>query len=64
VVSSPKDTTAHPAGSEYVATRLSRADLRMLPEGDHLSAFDAGPELVRLAEEFLHDVTAPHRKDT
>ncbi|MER5833457.1 alpha/beta hydrolase [Streptomyces sp. NPDC002130] len=64
VVSSPKDTTAHPAGSEYVATRLPRADLRMLPEGDHLSAFDAGPELVRLAEEFLHDVTATHRKDT
>lgn len=64
VVSSPKDTTAHPAGSEYVATRLTRAELRMLPDGDHLSAFDAGPELVRLAEEFLHDVTAPHRKDT
>ncbi|MFJ4541840.1 alpha/beta fold hydrolase [Streptomyces tibetensis] len=64
VVSSPKDTTAHPAGSEYVAARLARANLHMLPDGDHLSAFDAGPELVRLAEEFLHDVTAPHRKDT
>ncbi|KOX04368.1 alpha/beta hydrolase [Streptomyces sp. NRRL B-1140] len=64
VVSSPQDTTAHPAGSEYVATRLTRADLRMLPDGDHLGAFDAGPELVRLAEEFLHDVSAPHRKDT
>ncbi|MFF5372875.1 alpha/beta fold hydrolase [Streptomyces sp. NPDC013187] len=64
VVSSLTDTTAHPAGSEYVATRLARADLHMLADGDHLSAFDAGPEVVRLAEEFLHDVTASHRKDT
>ncbi|MFD3497952.1 alpha/beta fold hydrolase [Streptomyces sp. NPDC058676] len=63
VVSSPKDTTAHPAGSEYVARRLPQAELRMLPDGDHLSAFDAGPELVCLAEDFLHDATATDRKD-
>ncbi|MBC9726552.1 alpha/beta hydrolase [Streptomyces sp. TRM68367] len=63
VITSSQDTTAHPAGSEYVAAHLARAELRRTPAGDHLTAFDAGPELVDLAEDFLHDVTEPDRKD-
>lgn len=64
VVTSDRDTTAHPAGSKAVARRLPRADLRVLPEGDHLTAFDAGDELVALAREFLRSVTVPERKGT
>lgn len=64
VVTSPQDTTAHPAGSAYVAAHLPQAELRTMPDGDHLTAFDAGPELVALAEEFLHRMADPKRKDT
>ncbi|WP_327191219.1 alpha/beta hydrolase [Streptomyces xinghaiensis] len=64
VVTSAKDSTAHPAGSEYVAAHLPRAELRTLPEGDHLTAFDAGGELVGLARQFLCDVTTEDRKGT
>ncbi|WP_399088100.1 alpha/beta fold hydrolase [Streptomyces sp. BBFR2] len=53
VVTSPEDTTAHPDGSVHAARLLPRATLRWLPHGDHLTAFDAGPEPVRLATEFL-----------
>ncbi|GGS81864.1 alpha/beta fold hydrolase [Streptomyces cinerochromogenes] len=56
VVTSRDDTTAHPAGSQYVAARLPRARLVTRPSGDHLTAFDAGPEVVRIAERFLSDV--------
>jgi 3-oxoadipate enol-lactonase len=62
VVTSGDDTTAHPAGSEYVAARLPRATLAVRPHGDHLTAFDAGPELVALAGKFLYEVTAPERR--
>jgi 3-oxoadipate enol-lactonase len=55
VVTSKEDTTVHPRGSDYVAGRLPRASLVMLPRGDHLSAFDAGPDLIRLAEEFIRE---------
>ncbi|MEH0396125.1 alpha/beta fold hydrolase [[Kitasatospora] papulosa] len=64
VVTSDRDTTAHPAGSVYVARHLPAAELRNLPAGDHLGAFDAQPHLVALAEEFLHSVTDHPRKDT
>ncbi|MEV6501589.1 alpha/beta fold hydrolase [Streptomyces prunicolor] len=64
VVTSAKDTTAHPAGSEFIAAHLPRAELRSMPEGDHLTAFDAGSELVDLAREFLRDVTTEDRKGT
>ncbi|GAA2197888.1 alpha/beta hydrolase [Streptomyces bangladeshensis] len=56
VVTSRDDVTAHPAGSRYVAARLPRARLVTRPTGDHLTAFDAGPEVVRIAERFLSDV--------
>jgi len=64
VVTSRKDSTAHPAGSEFVAAHLPQARLRTLPEGDHLTAFDAGDELVDLAREFLHAATTEDRKGT
>ncbi|MGW1051287.1 alpha/beta fold hydrolase [Streptomyces sp. NPDC002521] len=64
VVTSDRDTTAHPAGSKFVAARLPRAALRTMPDGDHLTAFDGGSELVALAREFLHTVTVPDRKGT
>ncbi|MEV0253576.1 alpha/beta hydrolase [Streptomyces sp. NPDC050732] len=64
VVTSHRDTTAHPAGSAYVARRLPRAELRTLPHGDHLTAFDAAGELVALARDFLHTVTVPDRRGT
>ncbi|MFG3016312.1 alpha/beta fold hydrolase [Streptomyces cinerochromogenes] len=56
VVTSRDDITAHPGGSQYVAARLPRARLVTRPSGDHLTAFDAGPEVVRIAERFLSDV--------
>ncbi|MET8172230.1 alpha/beta fold hydrolase [Streptomyces clavifer] len=64
VVTSDQDTTAHPAGSVHVARHLPAAELRVLPTGDHLGAFDARPHLVTLAEEFLRSVTDHPRKDT
>lgn len=64
VVTSHRDTTAHPAGSAYVARHLPRAELRTLPDGDHLTAFDAADELVVLARDFLHTVTVPDRRGT
>lgn len=64
VVTSDRDTTAHPAGSAFVARRLPRSELRTLPDGDHLTAFDAGDELVALARRFLRSVTVPDRKGT
>ncbi|WP_185993987.1 alpha/beta fold hydrolase [Streptomyces benahoarensis] len=63
VVTSPEDTTAHPDGSVHAARLLRRAALRWLPHGDHLTAFDAGPEPVRLAEEFLRAHTPGHAPD-
>ena len=53
VVTSRTDDTAHPAGSIDVARRLPRATLRVEPEGDHLSLFDAAAPLVNLASTFI-----------
>ena len=53
VVTSRTDDTAHPAGSIDVARRLPRASLRVEPEGDHLSLFDAAAPLVNLARTFI-----------
>ncbi|MGW1198706.1 alpha/beta fold hydrolase [Streptomyces sp. NPDC002536] len=64
VVTSDRDTTAHPAGSAYVARHLPRADLRVLPDGNHLTAFGAGAELVSLARNFLRTATVSHGKGT
>ncbi|MFD7668384.1 alpha/beta fold hydrolase [Streptomyces sp. NPDC059788] len=52
VVSSDLDTTAHPEGSVHVAEHLPRATLRMMPHGNHLTAFDAAPALVRALTDF------------
>lgn len=53
VVTSETDTTAHPEGSKYVASELGEGTLHVLPEGDHLSLFRAGPALVALATDFI-----------
>jgi len=53
VVTSMDDVTAHPSGSVYVAEQLARGRLAMVSGSDHLGAFDAGPELVDLAYEFI-----------
>jgi 3-oxoadipate enol-lactonase len=55
VITSESDTTAHPSGSVHVAGHLRRGLLRVMPRGDHLSAFGAAPELLALAEEFVAD---------
>ncbi|EWC61305.1 Beta-ketoadipate enol-lactone hydrolase [Actinokineospora spheciospongiae] len=55
VVTSGADTTAHPAGSRYVAAALPNAALVEFPTGDHLSAFDAGEDLLTLATGFIAD---------
>lgn len=52
VVTSGDDRTAHPEGSRYVAERLPDAELMVRPSGDHLSLFQAGPELLRVAADF------------
>jgi 3-oxoadipate enol-lactonase len=64
VVSSEQDTTAHPEGSVQVAARLACATLRMMPHGDHLSAFGAGPGLVRLLSDFIRDIRETTERDT
>lgn len=53
VVTSDDDSTAHPAGSRKIASRLRNATLHVLPHGDHLSLFEAVPEVTNLAREFL-----------
>lgn len=55
VVSSMADTTAHPEGSIFVASRIPGARLELLPRGDHLAAFDAAPELITLARAFVDE---------
>lgn len=52
VVTSGDDGTTHPEGSRFVAAHLPNATLYVTPHGDHLSAFDAGPDLTRLAVSF------------
>jgi 3-oxoadipate enol-lactonase len=61
VVSSMADTTAHPEGSVFVASRIPDARLELLPRGDHLAAFDAAPELITLARDFVDQA---HRATT
>jgi pimeloyl-ACP methyl ester carboxylesterase len=56
VVSSKADSTAHPEGSVFAASRIPGARLEMLPRGDHLAAFDAAPELIELARAFVDQV--------
>lgn len=61
VVSSGVDTTAHPEGSVFVASRIPGAQLELLPRGDHLAAFDAAPELIELARGFFDEVERGQR---
>ncbi|MFF1696436.1 alpha/beta fold hydrolase [Streptomyces sp. NPDC058257] len=63
VVSSEQDTTAHPEGSVQVAARLPCATLRMMPHGDHLTAFGAEPGLVRLLSDFILDLRETTERD-
>ncbi|MFH9423973.1 alpha/beta fold hydrolase [Streptomyces sp. NPDC017529] len=61
VVSSHQDTTAHPEGSVHVAEHLPCATLRMMPHGNHLTAFDAAPALVRVLTDFTRAPAVPAR---
>ncbi|WP_051790770.1 alpha/beta fold hydrolase [Streptomyces sp. NRRL S-1022] len=56
VVTSADDETTHPAGSYAVAAALPRSVLHMEPHGDHLSVFEAGEALTRVAAGFLKEV--------
>jgi 3-oxoadipate enol-lactonase len=58
VVTSKDDSTAHPAGSMHVADCLPKATLRVRLHGDHLSLFDAPPEVTNLAAQFIAHQTA------
>ena len=49
IVTSNGDATVHPAGSRAVAEALARGTLHLAAGGDHLSLFEASPELVALA---------------
>lgn len=53
VVTSQDDSSAHPAGSRYVASRLANAMLHVKPHGDHLSFYEATPDLTELVLRFL-----------
>ena len=53
VVTSQDDSSAHPAGSRYVASRLPNAMLHVKPHGDHLSFYEATPDLTELVLRFL-----------
>jgi 3-oxoadipate enol-lactonase len=53
VVTSRDDGTTHPEGSKRVAALLPAAQLQVIPHGDHLSLFDAAPDVIEIAERFL-----------
>lgn len=53
VVTSYDDNTAHPEGSKFVAGCLPHAELRVEDRGDHLSLFDAAPNVTEAAARFL-----------
>lgn len=53
VVTSRDDNSAHPAGSRHVASLLRHAVLHVRPRGDHLSFYEAAPDLTELALRFL-----------
>jgi pimeloyl-ACP methyl ester carboxylesterase len=53
VVTSRDDSTTHPEGSKRVAELLPDAELAVIPHGDHLSLFSAGPEVTEIATRFL-----------
>lgn len=53
VVTSQDDSTAHPAGSRHVASLLPHAMLHVEPHGDHLSFYEATPDLTELALRFI-----------
>jgi 3-oxoadipate enol-lactonase len=52
VATSRDDQTVHPAGSEHLAREIAGAVLHVAQNGDHLSAFDATRNVVRLVEGF------------
>ncbi len=53
VVTSERDSTAHPHGSVQVARRLPDAELVVREHGDHIALFRAEPGLVSLLDRFL-----------
>jgi 3-oxoadipate enol-lactonase len=53
VVTSDDDDTAHPEGSRLVAGGIAGARLHVAAHGDHLSLFDAPPNLAALATDFI-----------
>ena len=57
VVTSDDDVTAHPQGSVYAAASLQHGRLEVLSHGDHLAAFEAGPDRRLLATSFLGEMT-------
>ena len=55
MVTSADDSTAHPAGSRFVAAALPDARLLVLPHGDHISLFRGDPLLLDAAAGFIAD---------
>ncbi|MFJ8544189.1 alpha/beta fold hydrolase [Streptomyces sp. NPDC093586] len=53
VVTSTDDSTAHPAGSAWVAEHLDRAESWIRPHGDHLSLFRGAADLLGRTAAFL-----------
>jgi 3-oxoadipate enol-lactonase len=53
VITSADDDTAHPEGSRSVAAKLANATLHVTDHGDHLSMFEARPDLTGLASRFI-----------
>jgi pimeloyl-ACP methyl ester carboxylesterase len=53
VITSEDDSTAHPEGSRQVAARIPNSVLHIEPHGDHLSFYEASPELTGLVVGFL-----------
>lgn len=53
VVTSEDDDKTHPAGSRHVAAGLANATLHVEPKGDHISLFNAGPQIAQLAVRFI-----------
>lgn len=57
VVTSEDDSTAHPAGSRFVADALANARLLVLPHGDHISLFRDPAGLPDVAARFIAEAS-------
>lgn len=57
VVTSKKDSTAHPEGSFYTHRNINGSTLYLADDGDHLSMFEAPRHLVGRATSFISKVS-------